>query len=57
VLRVLEAALRMNAQQTPTAEMRKILFVEKRRELLHSGECRRTWNLVIPWVSVGSGVL
>jgi hypothetical protein len=55
VLRVLESALRMKAQ-TPTAEVGKILFVEKRRERLHIGECRGTWKLVIPWVRVGNGV-
>jgi hypothetical protein len=41
-------------------EIRKILFVEnlfveKRRERLHIGECRGTWKPVIPWVRVGSG--
>jgi hypothetical protein len=30
------------------AEVGKILFVEKRREKLHIGECRGTWKLVIP---------
>jgi hypothetical protein len=34
----------MKAQQTPTAEVGKILFVEKRRERLHIGECRGTQN-------------
>jgi hypothetical protein len=42
-------------RQTPIAEVRKILFVEKRRERLHIGECRRTRKPVIPWVRVGSG--
>jgi hypothetical protein len=51
VLRVLEPALRMKAQIL-TAEVRKILFVEnlvgeKRREILHIGECRGTKKLVI----------
>jgi hypothetical protein len=57
VLRVLEPALRMKAQMTLTAEVGKILFVEKRRERLHIGECRGTWKPVILWVRVGSGVL
>jgi hypothetical protein len=38
VLRVLEPALRMKAQWTPAAEVGNILFLEKRRERLHSGE-------------------
>jgi hypothetical protein len=44
-LRVLEPALRMKDRQTPPAEVRKILFVAKRRERLHIGECRgnRNW--------------
>jgi hypothetical protein len=29
-------------------EVRKILFVDKRRERLHTGECRGTWKPVIP---------
>jgi hypothetical protein len=38
-----------------------ILFVEnlvgeKRRERLHIGECRGTWNPVILWVGVGSAL-
>jgi hypothetical protein len=46
--------------QTPTAEVRKILFVEnsiveKRREWRHSGECRGTRKPVIPWVRVRIG--
>jgi hypothetical protein len=45
-------------RQTPIAEVRKILFVEKRRERLHIGECRRTRKPVIPvggrgWWGVG----
>jgi hypothetical protein len=51
VLRVLEPALRMKHRQTPTAEVGKILFVEKRRERLHIGECRGTQNRL----SCGSG--
>jgi hypothetical protein len=42
VLRVIEPDLRMEAQATLTAEVGKILFVKKRRERLHSGECRGT---------------
>jgi hypothetical protein len=30
-----------------------MLFVEKRRERLHSGECRGTQKLVVPWVRLG----
>jgi hypothetical protein len=61
VPRVLEPALRMKAQ-TLTAEVGNILFVEnlfveKRRERLHIGECRGTRKPVIPWARVGSGVL
>jgi hypothetical protein len=56
VLRVLEPALRMKTQ-TATAEVRKILFVEKRRERLNIGECRGTWKLVIPSIGLGFGVL
>jgi hypothetical protein len=37
-----ETYRRHYCQQTPTAEVGKILFVEKRRERLHIGECRRT---------------
>jgi hypothetical protein len=54
VLRVLESALKMKTQ-TLTAEVGKNLFVEKRRERLHIGECRGTRQPVIPWVRVGSG--
>jgi hypothetical protein len=37
VFRVLGSTLRMKAEHTPAAEVRKILFVEKRRERLHWG--------------------
>jgi hypothetical protein len=39
------------------AEVRKILFVEKRRERLHSGEFRGTQKPVVPWVRVRIGFL
>jgi hypothetical protein len=55
VLRVLEPALRMKAQTDSNSRVGKILFVEKRRERLHIGECRGTQKPVIPWVRVGSG--
>jgi hypothetical protein len=42
-------------RQTPTAEVGKILFVEKRRERLNSGECRGNQKLVVLWVRVGIG--
>jgi hypothetical protein len=49
VLRVLEPAVRMKAQTLLTAEVRNILFVdnlfvEKRGETLHVGECRGSRN-------------
>jgi hypothetical protein len=60
VLDILEPALRMKAQTDSKVEVRKILFVEnlfveKRKERLHIGECRGTWNPVILWVRVGNG--
>jgi hypothetical protein len=58
VFRVFEPALKMKAQ-TLTAEVEKILFVEnlvgeKRRERLHTGECRGTLKTVISWPRLGS---
>jgi hypothetical protein len=41
---------------TTAAEVGKILFVEKRRERLHSGECRGTRKPVIPWGQGGDWV-
>jgi hypothetical protein len=55
VLRVLEPSLRMKHRQTLAAEVGKILFVEKRRGRLHSGECRGTQKPVIPRVRLGIG--
>jgi hypothetical protein len=55
VHRVLEPSLRMKAQVTPAKEVRKILFVEKRRERLHIGECKGTRKPVVPVVGVGIG--
>jgi hypothetical protein len=37
------------------AEVRKILFVEKRRETLHGAEFRGTRKPVVPWVGMGIG--
>jgi hypothetical protein len=54
VLKVLEPALRMTAQKDSNSRGR-ILFVEKRRERLHIGECKGTQKPVILWVKVGSG--
>jgi hypothetical protein len=42
-------------RRTPAAEVGKILFVEKRRERLHGGECRGTQKPVVPWVGLGIG--
>jgi hypothetical protein len=42
---------------TAAAEVGKILFVEKRRERLHSGECRGTRKPVVPWVGLGIGFI
>jgi hypothetical protein len=42
-------------KQTPATEVRKILFIEKRRERLHSRECRGTRKRVVPWIRVGVG--
>jgi hypothetical protein len=47
VHRILLPALRMKAQVAPTAEVGKILFVAKRKERLHIGECRGTRKPVI----------
>jgi hypothetical protein len=49
VLRVLDPALRMKAQEDPNSRDRKnfIYTEEKRREGLHSGECRGTQKLVV----------
>jgi hypothetical protein len=50
VLTVLVPALRIKAHRwTPTAEVRKILFIEKRREKQHGGECRGPGNQWCHW--------
>jgi hypothetical protein len=51
VVKVLSPIWGWKHRQTPTAEIGKILFLEKRRERLHIGECRGTGN----WWSSGSG--
>jgi hypothetical protein len=45
----------MKAQVDPNSRGQKILFVEKRRERLHIGECKGTRKPVIPWVRLGIG--
>jgi hypothetical protein len=57
VLRVLEPSLRMKAQADSNSRGWKdfICREEKRRERLHSGECRGTWKPEIPWVGLGIG--
>jgi hypothetical protein len=44
-------------RQTPTAEVGQILFVEKRRERLHSGESRGTQNQWSHGLGLGLGVI
>jgi hypothetical protein len=53
VLRILEPALRVKAQTDSNGRSQKYfivenLFVEKRRERLHIGDCRGTQKPVIP---------
>jgi hypothetical protein len=57
VFRVLEPVLRMKAQEDSSSRGQKdfICREEKRRERLHSGECRGTQKPVVQWVRVGIG--
>jgi hypothetical protein len=52
VLGVLETALRMKTQVDSSSRGQTDFNVEKRRERLHGGGCRRTGNW---WSSVGQG--
>jgi hypothetical protein len=51
VFRVLEPALRMKAQADSSSEVRKVLFVEKRKAAWW--DMQGTQKPVVPWVRVG----
>jgi hypothetical protein len=47
VVRVLVLHLDGNQRWTAAAKVRKVLFVEKRKERLHVGTCSRIQKLVV----------